>query len=194
MSDKVIELEERRNPDSPLGFLDRSLPPGDPVDQVQAILDKDDPVGFLQQLDSQTFYELIKRAGWDQTHDLIQYATPRQVQNFLDFDCWTRDRLIPDKMDKWLTALVTEASDEKLRRVCRELDPEMLAMYFKAHLQVDELDEGRIPDDMEGNIAKSPDGVYAIVYPDDEDKAALLRVLIDRLYAADRVLAWTLLE
>ncbi|MFP4596929.1 MAG: DUF6178 family protein [Persicimonas sp.] len=194
MSDKVVDLEKRREPESPLDHLERTLPPGEPQDQVKAIMEMRDPVGFLQSLDSHTFYQLIKGAGWDQTYDLIQYAEPRQIQNFLDFDCWTRDRLIPDKMEKWLVALVTEATDDKLREVARNLDPEVLAIYFKAHLHVEELDEGRIPDDLEGNIATSPDGVYAIVYPDDEDKSALLRALLERLYAADRVLAWTLLE
>lgn len=195
MSDKVINLdEERRAHQSPLENIERSLPPGEPAEQVKAIIEMDDPVGYLQSLDSQVFYQLIKSAGWDQTYDLIHYATPRQIQNFVDFDCWTRDRLICDKMDKWILALVTEADDAKLKEVCRNLDPEVLAIYFKTHLEVDELDEGRIPDHLEGNVATSPDGVYAIVFPDDEDKAALLRTLIDRLYAADRVLAWTLLE
>lgn len=193
MSDKVIELENHRQ-SSPLDHIERSLPPGEPADQVKAIMEMDDPVGYLQSLDAQVFYGLIKGAGWDQTHDLIHYATPRQIQNFLDFDCWTRDRLIADKMDKWLVALVTDATDHKLKKVCRELDPEVLSIYFKTHLHVEELDEGRIPDHLEGNIATSPDGVYALVLPDDEDKAALMRTLIDRLYAADRVLAWTLLE
>jgi hypothetical protein len=198
MSDKLVDLadvqSERDHADSPLDHVQRSLPPGKPADQVKAIMEMDDPVDFLEHLDSQVFYQLIKAAGWDQTYDLVQYATPRQVQNFVDFDCWTRDRLIPDKIDKWLVALVSEATDEKLRAVCRNLDPEILAIYFKTHMHVEELDEGRIPDHLEGNIATSPDGVYALVYPDNEDKAALLRALIDRLFAADRVLAWTLLE
>ncbi len=195
MSDKVISLdEERRDAPSPLEKIERSLPPGEPAEQVKAIIEMDDPVGYLQRLDSQVFYQLIKSAGWDQTYDLIQYATPRQIQNFVDFDCWTRDRLIPEKMDKWILALVTEATDIKLKKVCRDLDPEVLAIYFKDCLHVEELDEGRIPDHLEGDIGTSPDGVYAIVYPDNEDKAALMRTLLDRLYAVDRVLAWTLLE
>jgi hypothetical protein len=198
MSDKLVDLAEfdsnKHRADSPLDHVQRSLPPGEPADQVKAIMEMADPVGFLESLDSQVFYQLIKSAGWDQTYDLVQYATPRQVQNFLDFDCWTRDRLIPDKIDKWLVALLSEATDEKLRAVCRNLDPEILAIYFKTHMHVEELDEGRIPDHLEGNVATSPDGVYALVYPENEDNAALMRALIDRLYAADRVLAWTLLE
>jgi hypothetical protein len=193
MNTKIIELEAHR-PDSPLSHVQRSLPPGEPAAKVKAIMEMADPVGYLEQLDAQVFYQLIKSAGWDQTHDLIQYATPRQIQNFVDFDCWTRDRLIPDKMDKWLLSLVTDASDAKLKTVARELDAEVLSIYFKTFLHVEELDEGRIPDHLEGDIGTSPDGVYAIVYPENDDRAALLRALIDRIYAVDRVLAWTLLE
>lgn len=193
MSSKVIELDAHRQKTA-LADLPRSLPPGEPAEQVKAILEMADPVGFLQQLDAQVFYQLIKSAGWDQTYDLIHYATPEQLQNFIDFDCWTRDRLIAEKMDKWMLAMVTEASDEELRQALRELDAEIVAIYFKSFLHVEELDEGRIPDHLEGDIGTSPDGVYAIVFPDNEDRAALLRALITRLYAVDRVLAWTLLE
>ncbi|MGM0558959.1 MAG: DUF6178 family protein, partial [Myxococcota bacterium] len=193
MSDKVIKLDERRDA-SPLDHVDKSLPPGEPNEQIEAIFEMPDPPAFLQKLDSQVFYQLIKGAGWADSYDLVQYAKPRQIQNFIDFDCWTRDRLIPEKMEKWLTALVTEASDEKLREVARNLDEEMLAIFFKHNLIVEEMEDGRIPDHLEGNVATSPDNVYALIYPDDEDRAALLRLLIDRLYAVDRVMAWTLLE
>lgn len=193
MTDKIINLDAHR-PDSPLSHVTPSLPPGEPAEQIKAILDMADPEGFFEALDSQVFYQLIKSAGWDQTHDLIHYATPAQIQNFVDFDCWTRDRLIPDKMDKWLLALVTEASDEKLKKVMREVDAEVISIYFKSFLHVEDLDDGRIPDHMEGNVSKSPDGAYALVYPENEDRAALMRTLLERIYAVDRVLAWTLLE
>lgn len=193
MSDNIINLQAHR-PDSPLSHVSRSLPPGEPSEQIKAILDMDDPQGFFEALDAQVFYQLIKSAGWDQTYDLIQYATPAQIQNFVDFDCWTRDRLIPEKMDKWLLALVTEADDAKLKTVMREVDAEVISIYFKAFLRVEDLDDGRIPDHLEGNVAMSPDGAYALVYPDNEDRAALMRALVERIYAVDRVLAWTLFE
>lgn len=193
MSDKIIDLDAHRL-DSPLSHLTRSLPPGEPTEQIKAILDMDDPEGFFAALDAQVFYQLIKSAGWDQTHDLIHYATPAQIQNFVDFDCWTRDRLIPDKMDKWLLAIVTEADDAKLKAVMREVDSEVISIYFKAFLQVEDLDDERIPDHLEGDVAKSPDGAYALVYPENEDRAALMRALVERIYAVDRVLAWTLFE
>jgi len=193
MTDNIINLDAHR-PDSPLSHLTRSLPPGEPNEQIKAILDMDDPEGFFEELDAQVFYHLIKSAGWDQTYDLIQYATPAQIQNFVDFDCWTRDRLIPDKMDKWLLALVTEADDAKLKSVMREVDAEVISIYFKAFLQVEDLDDGRIPDHLEGNISMSPDGAYALVYPENEDRAALMRALVERIYEVDRVLAWTLFE
>lgn len=193
MSDKIINLDAHR-PDSPLSHVTRSLPPGEPTEQIKAILDMDDPEGFFEQLDAQVFYQLIKSAGWDQTHDLIHYATPAQIQNFVDFDCWTRDRLIPEKMEKWLLAIVTEASDEKLKKVMREVDAEVISIYFKSFLRVEDLDDGRIPDHLEGNVSMSPDGAYALVYPENEDRAALMRALVERTYAVDRVLVWTLFE
>jgi hypothetical protein len=195
MNDNVVDLEKQRdNFKSPLDALDRALPPGTPKEKIDQILAREDAVDYLQSLDSHTFYRLIKQAGWDQSYDLVQYATPRQVQNFLDFDCWTRDRLIPKKMEKWLAALVSESTQEHLQEVCRDLDAEMLAYFFKDNLEVEEVEEGRIPDHLDGNVSLSPDNQYAIVYPEDEDTASVLRMLIDRLYGADRMLGWTLLE
>src|SRR5690606_20850084 len=50
------------------------------------------------------------------------------------------------------------------------------------------------PDHLQGNVALSPDNAYWIVYPEDEDAAALMRALVNRLYEVDYPLAWTLFE
>ncbi len=175
--------------------LRHDLPEGRPHEQVHAILDRPDAEGFIQTLDPQVLFRLIESAGWHEAHDLVPYATPWQIQVFLDFDGWKKDRFAPAKLERWLGTLVLEASDEKFQRVMRELDPEIPALFFKHNLEVDVVEEGEIPPQFADKpVSLSPDGVYAIVYPEDEVSAALMRSLIDRLYETDRVLAWTLLE
>jgi len=197
MSNELAELTRRPEDNPVLERIETELPPGDAAEQIDAILRRTDAEEIFQSLEAPAFYRLMKRAGWDQAYDLVQYASPDQIQVFLDFDCWQRDRLVPEKMDKWLAALISEASDEQFRQVCRELDPQVLPIYLKSNLVVEHTDEeGRPPEHLEqqGDPELTPDNQYAVIYPEDEDKSGMLRTFFDRLYHVDRVLAWTFLE
>jgi hypothetical protein len=174
--------------------LGTMLPEGNPVEKIDAIMERVDAEAYIKALPGNVLYQLIKEAGWDQGVDLVPFASPEQVQLFIDFDAWRRDALVPVRMTPWLAALVEDARDKDFQRAMREIDGEVLAMLFSSQLEVMEMDEGRIPDHAPDRAVTSPDGVYAIVYPEDESLAALMRKLIDRLYELDRVLAWTLLE
>jgi hypothetical protein len=174
--------------------LSRALPPRAPEQIIDDLISAPDYERQIQAVDPQALYNLIREAGWDQGYDLVPYVSPQQFQIFVDLDCWREDKLVPELMYRWLGVVIDEADDAKFRRVCRELDAEVLAILFKKNLHVELTEEGRIPDHLEGHVAPSPDNVYAIVYPEDEDMARMLRSLLDRLYDTDMVLAWTLLE
>ncbi|MFB6263898.1 MAG: DUF6178 family protein [Bradymonadaceae bacterium] len=190
------ELERRPTGNAVLDRLDTPLPPGDPAEQIDALLRREDADQALRSLDPPVLYRLMERAGWDQSYDLMQYVSPRQFQVFLDFDCWKRDRIATNKMQRWLKALVSESDDDHFQTVCREIDPEILPLYLKDNIEVAHTDEEqRPPEQWEGEVAVTPDGQYAVKYPEDEDDTAtLIRMLIERLYDVDRVLVWTLLE
>lgn len=170
------------------------LPIQDAAQQIKALIERDDTAAAVQALDPQTLFNLIKTAGFDQGVDLIPYATPDQIQAFFDFDTWRRDELLSVRMHRWVGALIEETSDAQFKQVVRELDSELLAIYFKRGLQVYLADNGRIPDDVPDEAVLSPDLQYAIIYPEDETHATNLRNLINRLFELDRVLAWTLIE
>ena len=177
-----------------LSRLQSSLPQGNAVEQINALVERDDLEAHLASLDADVLYHLIREAGWDQGADLIPYVSPEQFQNFLDFDAWRRDRFIPARMIPWIATVLTEATDQKFKAVARTIDPEVIALFFKTQLRVWDTEEGRIPDEAPDGTELSPDGLYALLYPEDEAHAALLRALVSRLYELDRVLAWTLIE
>ena len=177
-----------------LGRLPHALPEGNPAEKVSAILDRPDAEAYLRSLEPDVLFHLIKEAGWDQGVDLIPYVSPEQLQVFFDFDGWRRERFVPARLQPWLAVLVEHAEDDRFVQGLRQVDGEILAMFFKHHMEVFETEEGRIPDEAPDEAVLSPDGTYALVYPDDEVAQALMRALIDRLYELDRVLAWTLLE
>lgn len=173
-----------------------ALPAGTPAEKVDAILERHDAEGYVQSLDAHVLYRLIQDAGWDVAYELVPLASPQQVQIFTDLDAWQKDRFDPNRLIPWFTALVEEASDAKFKAVARHTDPELFAMFFKDGLLVGLFDEDGNPPPEFMNIdwTTSPDGVYAVAYPRDQEKAALLRAMLFRLYDVDRVLAWTLLE
>ncbi|MEZ4461065.1 MAG: DUF6178 family protein [bacterium] len=176
--------------------LETQLPAGTPAEQVRSILDRPDAEGFVQTLNPQVLYQLIQAAGFDEAAALLPYTTPLQVQVCLDFDAWHKDQFQPNRLIPWFSTLLADSSDEHFRRVCRETDAEILAMLFKDGLMVGLFDEdGQPPLEFDGiDWTTSPDGVYVVAYPEDEDLGALLRGMLDRLYDVDRGLAWTLLE
>ncbi len=180
-----------RRPTSP------QLPAGEPEDQVIAILDRPDALEFVASIDPPTVYRLISDAGWELAQELVPLLTSEQLQTCVDLDCWTSHEFRPAKFSPWLAALVSASSDAVFRRGCREMDPEILALYFSEYVLVDFWgEEGEVPDafwDKEP-VERSPDGVYALVYEGDDSTNALMRAAVARLYDVDRVLAWTLFE
>lgn len=174
--------------------IETTLPHKDAVQHINDIIDLPNAPAIVERMDSVSLFRLIKAAGFDQGVDLIPYATPQQVQTFVDFDVWRRDRMITERFHRWLDAVIDGMDSKRFKVVMRDLDSEVIALYVKQGLVVEPIEEGQIPEHMPMHTERSPDGVYAIAYPEDETYATVLRKLIKRLYEEDRVLAWTLLE
>lgn len=189
MTDSKVQALARK-------VLETQLPAGTPAEQVRAILERPDAEGYVQSLNPQVLYQLVQRAGLDDAGALVAMANPWQVQVCFDLDLWAKDRFQTGRVIPWFQSLLQEASDEQFRRICRETDGEVLAMVFKENLLVGLFDEDGLPPAEFNDIdwTTSPDGVYAVAYPEDEDAGATIRAVLDRLYDVDRVMAWTLLE
>lgn len=69
-------------------------------------------------------------AGW-----LLEHASDSQLVSCIDLDAWNGLELERSALDGWVHALV-EAGDETLARAAHALDPEILVLYLKAHLEV----------------------------------------------------------
>lgn len=195
MTDQVIDLQLARQNRRPLlERLQQALAPADPVAEINAILERPDYLGYIQSMNPHRLFALIRDAGWDEGHELVPYVRPQQLQVMLDLDIWQKDTFVPDRLEPWLAVLVAEAEDEDLKRTVRELDPELLALFFKHHVRADLIEDGEIPLHLGEGAVLSPDNAYGVAYPEDEDTAALLRAFLDRLYQVDMAMAWTLLE
>lgn len=169
-----------------------------PVDRLNALLDAPDPGAEVAKLSPMAFYDLYHAVGAADAGELVALAEPEQVQACLDLDIWRRDRLVDEAMAPWVENLLA-APDEQFARLWHKIDPEVTALYLHRNVRLyvseDRNDEVKIPETESPNVVQSPDMVYWVAYPEDPDKADLLRRLVDRLYAVLGVEhAWSVLE
>jgi hypothetical protein len=127
---------------------------------------------------------------------VLHHLSGEQSQALIDLDCWEGDEVALDRLEGWLAAHL-EGPQEHLDELHRHLDPELLGLLFREKLQVyfyEDEDDAELIDRLPDAIESSPDGVYAIVMPDDPREADLLRLLLRRLYASDQDAARQLLH
>lgn len=165
-------------------------------DRMDALISAEDARERVQALDAFALYSLIREVGLGDALELVHLASAEQSQAFLDFDCWQRDHVDLDQLGDWLTILF-QTDDESMAALHRELDPELLGYYLREHLKVylyEDEEDADIIDALDGPVESSPDGVYAIVFPEDADIAAQARLILHRLYFDDHEEARRLLH
>ncbi|MBO5753079.1 MAG: hypothetical protein J6S69_05210, partial [Proteobacteria bacterium] len=177
---------------------DRATLAKKPRDRMNALLEAKDTAAAVQALDPIEFYDLYHAVGPADAMALVEYAAPEQVQTCLDLDIWRDDQMRDEHLTPWVEQLLA-VPDEKFAEFWRELDPEVLALYLSRNIRLymaeDKNDEVEIPDNESPNIAQTPDFTYWIAYPEDADKAELLRQLVEKLYAILGIeKAWSTLE
>ena len=169
-----------------------------PRDKMDAILSNPNTSDAVQALDPIEFYDLYHAVGPGDAMILVEYASPEQVQTCLDLDVWRGDQMSDDQLAPWVEQLLA-VPDTKFEEFWKNLDPEIMALYLHRNIHLymaeDKNDEVDIPEGESQNIAQTPDFTYWVAYPEDADKAELLRQLIDRLYAVLGIeKAWSTLE
>lgn len=169
-----------------------------PQTRMMALLGSSDPREAVEGLSPLAFHDLVHGVGLYEASDLVALASGEQVQACLDIDIWRKDHLSDEAMTVWLEALLN-IEDEDFVRLITELDPEIISLILKRNIAVyaseDRNDEVQIPDEENHIVRKSPDFTFWIAYPKDEEKAAVLQALVDRLYVTLGVeRAWSVLE
>ena len=117
-----------------------------------------------------------KAIGLDDASWLIAQATPQQLVACVDLDAWKG--LTPDigKLDIWMASIV-EAGEEAIFTAASSFDPEVLALYLRAHADVElkpSGDEDWQPP--EGGLTLEGQ-FYVIARKKNDEIAALMRVL-----------------
>lgn len=169
-----------------------------PKARMEMLLQAADSKEAVRELSTVEFYDLYHGLGPSDGAILLEYASPEQVQTCFDLDLWRNDTISDDAMTEWTDQLLA-VSDEQFAEIWNDVDPEVMALYLHRNIRLymaeDRNDEVDIPEDESPNIAQTPDFSYWVAYPEDAERAEVLRQLVERLYRVfDVEKAWSILE
>ena len=125
---------------------------------------------------------------------LLPMASESQLVTAFDLDAWTGLAVETRRLDEWFAA-VAEAGDETLLRTARALDPELLVIYLRQHIDVyvkpSEQDD---PDWTPPDRSQTLEGQFYFVAKDPKDDLAPLVKLFHALFQEDYWLYFRMIQ
>lgn len=135
---------------------------------------------LVPKLHPQEIYLLVNELGAEDVPELLNLASPEQINLLLDMDCWDGDNLSSVLTLHWLELLLN-TSHEKICQLIRDLEPEILALFLKKHLTITHGIE--VFDSDEIDNAKRLESLYDIDYASEKAAkviGALLRIWMEQ--------------
>ncbi|MBK7949501.1 MAG: hypothetical protein IPK00_12355 [Deltaproteobacteria bacterium] len=120
----------------------------------------------------------LRTIGLSDVSWLLPLATDEQLVACIDLDAWRGLRLDMVRLDAWFAALA-ESDDETLARAAMAMDPEVLVLYLREHIDVfvkpgPQEDPDWSPPDQSQTLEGQ---FYFVARKSDDDMAPLLRLL-----------------
>ena len=92
-------------------------------------------VALVRALSSETLLYTLKEIGLHDAVGLLAMASPEQVRDLLDLDCWRKDSLDGERVTNWLM-LLDESGSGKLAEWILHADIELLVLLIQRHFEV----------------------------------------------------------
>jgi hypothetical protein len=165
-----------------------------PRKRVEMLLADPQAAALVPRIAVEDLYYLVRGIGLEDATEVLQLASPEQVQGFLDLDLWERDRLSTPRVLAWLEAL-TELSPSALARAIRALDIELVSLVIGRQAVVYDRGVGEAPPDESRFVFyRTPDGAFVVQFRTATATAArTLEQFLARIYDADPDLARAIL-
>jgi len=155
------------------------------MQRLDTLLSVPEPQTFVPSLPTQELYFFLQEVGLEDCTELVRYASPEQLQGFVDLGAWQKDEFDIEAFRRWYDIAAHNGPDE-VRRLMRSLDPELLSlMLLRSSTIYDarEVPEG-LPDDV--TLLPTPDGSFQLaIEAGAEERIPLLEALLDSVYAHD---------
>jgi hypothetical protein len=90
---------------------------------------------LVRTLSPEMLFYTVKEIGLTDAGGLLALASPEQVRDMMDLDCWRKDQLDDQRVITWLL-LLDEAGSGKLAEWALHADIELLVLLVKRHFEV----------------------------------------------------------
>ena len=105
------------------------------TDRQEFLLSAKNGVAIVRALSSETLLYTLKEIGLHDAVGLLAMASPEQVRDLLDLDCWRKDRLDDGRVTNWLM-LLDESGSSKLAEWILHADIEFLVLLIQRRFEV----------------------------------------------------------
>ena len=105
------------------------------TDRQEFLLSAKHGVALVRALSSETLLYTLKEIGLHDAVGLLAMASPEQVRDLLDLDCWRKDSLDAGRVTNWLM-LLDESGSGKLAEWILHADIELLVLLIQRHFEV----------------------------------------------------------
>lgn len=139
---------------------------------------------LIPQLSVDDLYLCLQMVGVEDSETVLALATGAQVQGLVDIDGWQRDKILPERVQPWLQALM-RAGPEVLTRRMLDLDDALLMFLVHHHVDAYMIED---PDDFEPPSERyvfTPDRQTCLVFKTDDDLNLPIRIFLDTLMRFD---------
>jgi Family of unknown function (DUF6178) len=137
---------------------------------------------LVRALSPEMLFYTIKEIGLSDAVGLLALASPEQVRDMMDLDCWQKDHLDDQQIIRWLMQL-DEAGSSKLAEWVLHADIELLVLLVKRHFNV--VRKADVEEDPTFDLSPyfTFDDQYLLCFIGEEEP--ILHLLLERLRVLD---------
>ncbi|NOT55489.1 MAG: hypothetical protein HOP18_12865 [Deltaproteobacteria bacterium] len=137
---------------------------------------------LVRALSPEMLFYTLKEIGLTDAVGLLAMASPEQVRDMMDLDCWQKDQLNNQRIVSWLM-LLDEAGSSKLAEWVLHADIELLVLIVKRHFEV--VRQADIEEDLDFDRSAyfTFDDHYLLRFLGEEEP--ILSLLLERLRVLD---------
>jgi hypothetical protein len=143
------------------------------------------PEAVIPLLPEAEFCYTCRSIGLEDAYWLLPMATEEQVVACLDLDGWSGLQVDRVRVDAWMTAIAA-TDQETLVRAARALDPELVVIFLRSHVDVSlKPSEQDNPDWSPPDRSQTLEGQFYFVAKDANDDLAPILALLHALFQGD---------
>jgi hypothetical protein len=153
-----------------------------------------DPESVVPHIPEAELCYLCRAIGLEDSDWLLPLATDQQIVACFDLDAWSGISVDPTRLDAWIAA-IAGTDEETLLRSAQALDPELIAIFLRNHVDVTLKPSPQDDPDWEPpDQSQTLEGQFYFVAKDPKDDLAPLMTLLHALFRGDYWLYFRMIQ